>query len=178
MLTPPRTFDLPHITLRPPVVSDAEAMFACGSDPEVGRFADWPLATSIDRTIARIQGAGERWDSGEEYRWILALPETDEAVGAISLFADGHAAEFGFLVQKRHWGNGYATEAACAVVDWVMDQPAIWRIWATCDCENLASIRVLEKAGLSQEGRLRRATVRPNLSPEPRDAYLYAKVKM
>ena len=174
---PPEIIELSRVRLRRPVLSDAEAMFACGSDPEVARYADWPIATSIDRTTERIRLSGERWDSGEEYRWMIALPETNEAIGAISCFVDGHAAEFGFLVQRRHWDKGYATEAARAVVEWAISRPAIWRVWATCDCENLASIRVLEKTGLTREGILRRATVRPNLCKEPRDTCLYSRVK-
>lgn len=177
MPPPPRQFVTSRVVLRRPLPSDAEAMFACGSDPEVARYADWPLATSIERTIERIRGSAARWDSGEEYRWVITQPETDRAVGAISCFVDGHAAEFGFLIQRPHWGKGYATEAARAVVGWATSQPSIRRVWATCDCENIASVRVLEKAGLSRESILPRATVRPNLSPEPRDAFLYSWVR-
>jgi ribosomal-protein-alanine N-acetyltransferase len=178
MAHPPDTMDLARIRLRRPQLSDAEAMFACGSDPEVARHADWPVTTSIEPILDRLRGSGERWESGEEYRWVITLPETDhQTVGAISCFVDGHAAEFGFVVQRRHWGNGYATEAACAVVEWAIAQPSIWRVWATCDCENWASIRVLEKAGLTREGTLRRSIVRPNLAQEPRDSHLYSRVR-
>jgi ribosomal-protein-alanine N-acetyltransferase len=177
MSHPPDQIVTSRLILRRPLLSDAEAMFECGSDPEVARYADWPLATSIERTIERIRGSAARWESGDEYRWVITLPETGQTVGAISCFVDGHAAEFGFLVQRRHWGQGYATEAARAVVDWALAQPEIWRVWATCDCGNIASVRVLEKAGLTREGTLRRATVRPALAKEPRDAFLYSRVR-
>jgi [ribosomal protein S5]-alanine N-acetyltransferase len=49
--------------------------------------------------------------------------------------------------------------------------------WATCDSDNLASARVLEKIGLMREGVLRRHTIRPNISPIPRDVFIYAKVR-
>jgi len=48
---------------------------------------------------------------------------------------------------------------------------------AVCDVENIASARVMEKAGLSREGVLRRWLVHPNLGPEPRDCYGYARVR-
>ena len=59
---------------------------------------------------------------------------------------------------------------------WLESESGIQRIWATCDVENLASARVLEKLGLVREGLLRRLTVRPNISELPRDAWMFSKV--
>jgi RimJ/RimL family protein N-acetyltransferase len=53
----------------------------------------------------------------------------------------------------------------------------VHRVWATCDVDNPRSARVLEKAGLSREAVLRAWGVRPNVSPEPRDMFMYAKVR-
>ena len=86
-------------------------------------------------------------------------------------------ADFGYVLNRMSWGQGYATEAARAVVTWLTSLPSICRIWATCDAENIASVRVLEKTGLSCEGRLRRSTIRPNLSSAPRDTFVFALVR-
>lgn len=59
----------------------------------------------------------------------------------------------------------------------MLNQPSIRRVWATCDAENLASVRVLEKLGLSREGLLRQWAVRPNISSEPWNACIYARVR-
>ena len=78
----------------------------------------------------------------------------------------------------RHFSRGSDSfDCQCAIVEWIFSVPAVWRLSATCDVENLASARVLEKAGLTREAILRRAIVRPNLSPEPRDAFMYSKVR-
>ena len=69
------------------------------------------------------------------------------------------------------------TEALAAATDWTLGQPGIWRISGVCDVENLASARVMEKAGLVREGVLRRWIVHPNLSDAPRDSFSYAKVR-
>ena len=53
----------------------------------------------------------------------------------------------------------------------------VTRVSGVCDVENLASARVLEKAGMLREGRLRRHTVHPNVSDHPRDVYLYARTR-
>ncbi len=174
---PPEHLDLGRIRLRHPRLTDAEAMFEYGSDPEVARYVDWPICTTIEPILERIRRHRECWDSGAEFRWVITLPKDDRAIGGISSTVVGHAAEFGFLVQRCHWGNGYATDAARAIVAWALSVPAIRRVWATCDVLNVTSARVLEKAGLVRERILPRAIVRPQLSGEPRDALLYARTK-
>jgi len=69
------------------------------------------------------------------------------------------------------------TEALTAVVTWALAQPDIWRIWAVTDVDNTASTRVMEKAGLTREGVLRRWIVHPNLSTDPRDCFCYARIR-
>jgi RimJ/RimL family protein N-acetyltransferase len=174
---PPEVIDLRRLRLRRPRVSDAPAVFEYASDPDVARYADWPISTSIASLEERLRARDHEWSSGAEFNWILTLPPDDRAIGGIGCRISGHAAEFGYLVARALWGNGYATEAARAVVEWIFSVRTVWRLSATCDVENLASVRVLEKAGLAREAILRRAIVRPNLSREPRDAFMYSKVR-
>ncbi|MCG2592746.1 GNAT family N-acetyltransferase [Ramlibacter sp. XY19] len=54
---------------------------------------------------------------------------------------------------------------------------ASFRVHAACDVENRPSQRALEKAGFMREGRLERFTVHPNISPEPRACYMYARCR-
>jgi RimJ/RimL family protein N-acetyltransferase len=123
----------------------------------VARFADWPISTSIASVEERLRARQHEWESGDEFHWTMTLPPDDRAIGGISCSISGHTAEFGFLLARRFWRNGYATEAACAIVDWIFSVPSIWRLSATCDVENLASARVLEKAGLTREAARDRA---------------------
>jgi [ribosomal protein S5]-alanine N-acetyltransferase len=174
---PPEVIDLQRLRLRRPRLADAPAIFEYASDPEVARYADWPISASLESVTERLRLRDEEWGSGEEFHWVVTLPPEDRAIGAIACTISGHAAEFGFLFARRFWRNGYATEAARAIVAWVFSVPSVWRLTATCDTENLASARVLEKSGLEREGILRRAILRPNLSSEPRDALLYSKVR-
>ena len=144
----PETFDLDRLRLRRPKLTDAEALFAIASDPEVARFADWPLSTSMESTLARLRQRATDWEGGAEYYWVITLAHDDRAIGAIASCVDKRAADFGYLLDRHHWRNGYATEAARAIVEWAFSMPSIRRVWATCDTENVASVRVLEKAGL------------------------------
>jgi [ribosomal protein S5]-alanine N-acetyltransferase len=58
-----------------------------------------------------------------------------------------------------------------------MRQPDVWRIGDVCDVENVGSARVMEKAGLTREGLLRRWMMHPNVSDAPRDCFIYARVR-
>lgn len=69
------------------------------------------------------------------------------------------------------------TEAVSAVAEWLLTAQGLYRVWAVCDTENTASSRVMEKVGMSREGILKRWTVHPNASSEPRDCYVYARVR-
>lgn len=174
---PPDVIELERLRLRRPKLSDADAIFEYGSDPEVARYADWPTRTTIDAVVQMLGGRDAEWNSGTEFYWVMTLPPNDRAIGAVSCCVSGHTAEFGFVLNRQHWRNGFATEASRAIVDWAFSVPSIWRLFATCDVENRASARVLEKVGLSREAILRCSIIRPNLSGEPRDAFLYARVR-
>jgi RimJ/RimL family protein N-acetyltransferase len=54
-------------------------------------------------------------------------------------------------------GKGYATEALVAASRWALATGGIQRAWLTANTDNLASVRVAEKAGFTREGTLRRA---------------------
>ncbi len=81
-------------------------------------------------------------------------------VGSIGLFhADWEvrSAEIGYGVRGDERGNGYASEALGAVAGWALTDGGVQRAWLTANTDNVASIRVAEKAGFRREGTLRRA---------------------
>ena len=81
-------------------------------------------------------------------------------VGSISLFhADWEvrSAEIGYGVRGDERGKGYAAEALGAVARWALTEGGIQRAWLTANTDNVASVRVAEKAGFRREGTLRRA---------------------
>jgi RimJ/RimL family protein N-acetyltransferase len=63
--------------------------------------------------------------------------------------------DIGYALREDVWGQGYGTEVARALIDLGFTQLGLHRVWATVHPENVASIRVLEKAGMTYEGRLR-----------------------
>lgn len=173
-LPPPEFFVTDRLRLRRPRISDAEAVFAYASDAEVVRFMDFPRHSQNGTTKAWLASCHSAWNSGDEFTWLFTLPPEDEAVGTLACRLKGEALNFGFVLARAHWRRGLAGEAAHALVQWAWTVPQIRRLWATCDAENAASARVLEKIGLHKEGLLPGGLVRPNLGPEPRAALVYA----
>jgi ribosomal-protein-alanine N-acetyltransferase len=89
--------------------------------------------------------------------WELGVLDasTGRLVGACDLTLEHPGeADLGFIFAREAWGRGYATEAARAMVRAGFEQLGLRRIIATCDVENVASARVLEKTGLRRESTL------------------------
>ena len=78
--------------------------------------------------------------------------------------------EIGYIFARPYWGRGLATELVMALVNFAFEQLSAAKIWAPVDAKNVASSRVLEKAGFRQEGLLRRDRMK---WPEGRDTLLF-----
>jgi RimJ/RimL family protein N-acetyltransferase len=87
----------------------------------------------------------------------VVLGETGELIGAVALRLDpGHGrAELGYWIGKDYWRRGYGTEAARAMLAYGFDTLDLHRIYAHCLTRNPPSARVLQKIGMSPEGKLK-----------------------
>ncbi|MBI1728318.1 MAG: GNAT family N-acetyltransferase [Candidatus Rokubacteria bacterium] len=178
-MNPPAMLETPRLRLRPPVVEDAAAIFdAYTQDAQVARYTTWSPHRSLDETRNFLEQhcvAGRK--AGNMFSWLITMSEGGPAAGMIDFRLTACRAEVGYVLAQRYWGHGLMTEAAGAVVEWVIAQPEIHRVWATVDLENVASQRVLEKVGMVREGMLRRWVLFPNLGPVPRDVWSFARIK-
>lgn len=106
-----------------------------------------------------IGAHGEQWSRGSAAVFALALADTDEALGTISLEVNKGAdsAELGYFIGVPYWNRGYMTEAARGLIDFGFEQMGLNRIVALHMTRNPASGRVMEKAGMTLEGILRQA---------------------
>jgi RimJ/RimL family protein N-acetyltransferase len=178
MIVAPESFTTTRLRVRRPQLSDLSAVFAYASDIEVARYMDWPRALTPEDVVRATERAIHRWELGEEFSWRMTVPPDDTPIGGVACSVEGHQAEFGFLLARKFWGKGYATEGASAVFAWLASLTGVLRIQATCDVDNKASARVLEKLGMFREAVLHNWVVRPNLPGRPvRDALLYAWVR-
>jgi [ribosomal protein S5]-alanine N-acetyltransferase len=174
----PNRLETPRLVLRPLTWGDAPAIFSSYSqDPLVTKFLVWRPHTQIDDTYAYIaQCVAQPRANGCVYG---VMSKTDGAIlGAFDLrHPEPHMLYFGYVLARHCWGRGLMTEILTEAADWSMRQPEIWRMSGVCDVENIASARVMLKSGFVQEGILRRYIVHPNISTEPRDCLLFARVR-
>ena len=178
MINPPKTLTTERLRLRKANISDAEAIFRqYAQDPEVTKYVSWRAHKDLDETREYMRMCRLAWDIGKAFHWIIERKEDKQVIGMMIARVNDKKWELGYVLTRLHWGKGYMTEALRGLVDWALKQQHIYRIWAVSDVDNIASARVMEKAGMQREGILRRWSVHPNLSPEPRDSYCYAIVK-
>ncbi|QYM79005.1 GNAT family N-acetyltransferase [Horticoccus luteus] len=181
MIRPPETFTTARLLARPPRVADAPQAFAVyASDPVATRYLSFPAYQAVTPLEEFFHTRENVWAGSSEgpLPWMLFLrDDPTQLVGSIGVTLNDRAAVFGYAIGRAYWGRGLTAEALTWLVDWALAQPGIFRAWAFCDAENLASARVMEKAGMLREGVLRRWHIAPNISPEPRDCLVYAKVR-
>jgi ribosomal-protein-alanine N-acetyltransferase len=176
-LRAPPSLETARLLLRPLGVADAPDVFRYASDVEATRFMIFPRHRAIAEADAFARRCAQCWQDGSAFPWAISRHDTREFIGAIELRIKPPKADFGYILCRPHWRQGYASEAAAAVVAWAIAQPEIYRVWATCHPDNTASARVLEKSGLAFEGRLARWEPRPNLGEAAGDSLVYAATR-
>ena len=92
------------------------------------------------------------------YRLAITIPPKDDVIGRITLAHINEAIrewEFGWAIHPQEWGKGYATEAASRMMEFAFKELGVHRIIAMCHELNKASVRVMERLSMQQEGLLR-----------------------
>jgi len=176
-MKPPQFIETERLLLRPPTIADAKSIFAYAQDSEVVRYLTWRTHQSIQETEKVVVEFVRFWESETRYPYAIVLKSKNELVGMIDLRIARFRIEVGYVLARPYWRLGIMTEALLRIVEWAFSQQEIYRVWAVCDVDNIASARVLEKVGMQREGILRRWIIHPNVSNLPRDCYCYAIVK-
>lgn len=145
----------PRLELRRFQADDLEALFGVFGDPEVMRYVG---TLRLPLSEAEVREALERAAKHWREHGFGPLAVVERATGAVvgdtglQLLEGGPDVELTCTLARGVWGRGYATEAATAALDWGFGDPRPERIFAVADPENVASRRVLEKAGLRRVG--------------------------
>jgi [ribosomal protein S5]-alanine N-acetyltransferase len=172
---PPVTIETKRFRLRKPTLQDAEDIFRkYAQDPEVTKYLTWRPNRDVQETRDFLEACLRAWDEGKSFHWVIEKKTDHELLGMITARVDEHKWELGYVLARSYWGRGYMTEIVKKVVNWALKRGGIYRVWSVCDVDNLASARVMQKAGMKREGILRRWSMHPTVSDKPRDSYCYS----
>lgn len=148
-----------RLLLREFVLEDWPSVLAYQSDPRYQRFYPLDGRTAEEaRDFVRMFLAQQQARPRLKFQLAAVLKKEDRLIGNCGIRMESPEAvqaDIGYEFSPDYWGNGYATEAAQAMLDFGFRQLKAHRIWSWCLAENLASGRVLEKLGMQLEGRLR-----------------------
>jgi RimJ/RimL family protein N-acetyltransferase len=148
-----------RLRLREIDAKDWPAVLRYQQHPEYLRFYPWEQRSSTD--VQKFLKMFIDWKYEKpraRFQFAITLNSSTELIGLCGVRkknADAAEAEIGYELAHNYWGQGYATEAAHRVLAFAFDDLDLHRVWATCVPENTASTRVMEKLGMTREGRLR-----------------------
>jgi RimJ/RimL family protein N-acetyltransferase len=154
--TPPPTLTTARLVLRELRPTDAAAVAAGAGDPRVAQHliqvpSPYPVSLARNWILHRI----DWWSFGRGVTYaITAAGQPGQLLGTVSLrrYIRDRRAELGYWLAASAWGKGYATEAAAAAIDFGFRDLALARVYAQVLAGNRASLRVLDKLGMVNEG--------------------------
>jgi RimJ/RimL family protein N-acetyltransferase len=177
MALPTPTLTTARLRLRPFAQTDTAAIFALHSSHRVLRYWDappWSARAQAERFIANCR---QLEDDGTGARLAIERVSDTAFIGWCSLArwnADYRSASLGYCFDDAAWGQGFATEAAGAVLQWAFDTLDLNRVQAETDTRNAGSMRVLEKLGFAREGMLREDCI---VDGEVSDSWVYGLLR-
>lgn len=149
---PQPTLTAQRVRLRPFTLADASELQRLAGDRRVAELTINIPCPYPDGAAEAFIGSRLEQYAGE-HDVTFAIVNTADALlggmGFVSLDGDANQAEMGYWVAYEHWGKGYASEAAGALLEFAFDTLALNRVTARHIVRNPASGRVMEKLGMT-----------------------------
>ncbi len=106
----------------------------------------------VEETIKFLADVEAEWAKENREYFEFAMLYQDEHIGAVGIYFENGVGELGWIVNKKYGRNGFAYEAAKALVAYFTEHMGTTHFIALCDTENAASYRVMEKLGMTRTG--------------------------
>jgi RimJ/RimL family protein N-acetyltransferase len=142
--------ETPRLLLRLMTEIDAPFIFELNNDPEVIQYTGDNSFNNLEEALAFIRNY-KAFENFGRARLSTFVRETGEYIGwcGLKFLPEQNETDIGYRLLKKHWGNGYATEAAAACLTDGFDRLQLKRIIGTAMKANTASINVFKKLGLT-----------------------------
>jgi RimJ/RimL family protein N-acetyltransferase len=137
-----------RLVLRQPTLADVKAIAAVVADKRVSiNLRRVPHPYTLDDATMFVTTVASTIDT------VFLIERERTVIGLVGIsWEDENAPELGYCLGVDHWGKGYATEAARAVIDYAFEEFAIERLISGARVLNPASRHVLEKCGFQWTG--------------------------
>ncbi len=165
-------FDTALVYARPIRLADVPAWYSYLSIPSATEHTSWNLSSESD--LEKLVMTHLENEPESPIRFAIIDKASDSLVGTIgfhTLSSANRSAELAYDIHPAFWGKGIATDVCKWIVSWGYSVRGFSRIQACVLDTNVASARVLEKCGFSQEGKLRNLRI---VRGVPRDFFLYS----
>jgi RimJ/RimL family protein N-acetyltransferase len=150
------TLETTRLILRHFTDADLVPFMAYRNDPDVARYQGWEgISEAEAHAFIEEQKLVQPGVPGQWFQIAIALKETGVLAGDCALKIDEHderQAEIGYTLARAYQGKGIAAEAVSRVLDYAFRTLELHRVIAITDCENAASIALLERLGMRREG--------------------------
>ncbi|MCK0169122.1 GNAT family N-acetyltransferase [Jannaschia sp. S6380] len=138
----------PRLTLRRLSPDDLSAFQAYRTEPELGRYQSWEVMDDDRaRTFLAAVATAPLFEDGEWSQ--IGIAQEDRLIGDIGLCPRGDDVEFGITLATTAQGKGLGLIALCEVMALVWAETDARRIIGIADAENVASTRLMERAGMN-----------------------------
>jgi [ribosomal protein S5]-alanine N-acetyltransferase len=139
-----------RLVLRPVTLSDHAIVLAHWTAPDVRRFLFDGGIMSEEEVTEAIEDSARDFAASGYGLWLIQEIDQTDLVGTAGLRPlEGLGLEIFYSLAPGSWGRGYATEAALAVVEHALGPLGLPEVLAEVDEGNTASIRVIERLGLT-----------------------------
>lgn len=150
-----------RLLISPISITDLENIHRLHSLPETDQYNTLGIPKNLGETETIIKEWVENNNNrkNKNYTFKIELLESKDFIGLISLILGKpkfKIAEVWYKLHLNFWKNGYATESLKRILEFGFNELKLHRIEAGCAVDNIGSIRVLEKAGMTREGRKRK----------------------
>lgn len=148
-----------RLLIRDYVKEDLEMVHQLVQSPEIYEHQSWGPNSFEDSKNHVGQCLQQQMESPRQsFEFCITDRSTKEIIGAIGLrirSSFNRSGDLGYWIRRDLWGHGLATEATQRIIQFGFDDLNMNRLWATASTKNLASLRVLQKAGMQREGLMR-----------------------
>ena len=158
MFTNIPTLHTERLSLRAMHPIDAEDMYDYSRRPEVTKYLLWTEHKNVGYTKDYLFYVGTRYALGDFYDWAIIDLESRRMIGTCGftrIDAANDCAEIGYVLNPDFHGKGYATEAVKKIIDFGFSELSLNRIEARFMKGNEASLRLMQRVGMTFEGYMR-----------------------